>query len=319
MPRTRRFLAATAALTAGLAGVVPVATASAAQRAPAAGHYTRKTATSVGYGGAVTSVDPEASRVGLQVLRRGGNAVDAAVATAAALGVTEPFSSGIGGGGYFVAYDARTHRVHTIDGRETAPRSMPHNAFNNPRTHEPYNFTPQLVTSGVSVGTPGTLATWQKALRKWGTRSLARSLKPAIQLARRGFVVDTTFNKQTSENADRFAQFPASRRLFLPHGHPRAVGSVFRNPALAATYRMIARRGTHVFYQGKLGRQIAHLAGTRGPCGGPRCRSRAATSGRETCAATARRCRRPPTWATAGSTSTGWRPPRAVAAPWARP
>ena len=222
MPHARTSLAAVAALTAGLTGLAtaPVATAS---RVPAAtSHYTKKTATSVGYGGAVTSVDPEASAVGLQVLRGGGNAVDAAVATAAALGVTEPFSSGIGGGGYFVEYDARTHRVQTIDGRETAPRSMPHLAFNNPRTGKPYNFTPQLVTSGVSVGTPGTLATWQKALRRWGTRSLSRSLRPAIRLARRGFVVDATFNKQTKENAERFAQFPASRRLFLPHGHARA-------------------------------------------------------------------------------------------------
>ncbi len=89
------------------------------------------------------------------MLRRGGNAVDAAVATAAALGVTEPYSSGIGGGGYFVHYDARTGKVETIDGRETAPRRMPHDAFIDPKTGKPYNFTPELVTSGVSVGTPG--------------------------------------------------------------------------------------------------------------------------------------------------------------------
>src|SRR3954452_13199455 len=106
-------------------------------------------ATAVGRGGAVTSVDPYASRIGLKVLEHGGNAVDAAVATAAALGVTEPYSSGLGGGGYFVYYDARTHRVHTIDGRETAPAGMPHDAFVDPRTGEPYPFTPQLVTSGV--------------------------------------------------------------------------------------------------------------------------------------------------------------------------
>src|SRR5690606_19753951 len=123
-----------------------------------------KVPTAVGRGGAISTVDPEASRVGLEVLRKGGNAVDAAVAAAAALGVSEPYSAGIGGGGYFVYYDADTQQVHTIDGRETAPADMPNDAFIDPATGEPYPFTPELVTSGVSVGTPGTPATWQTAL-----------------------------------------------------------------------------------------------------------------------------------------------------------
>src|SRR5919107_17185 len=85
--------------------------------------------TLTGKGGAVTSVDPYASRIGLKVLEHGGNAVDAAIATAAALGVTEPYSSGIGGGGYFVFYNAAKHRVQTIDGRETAPAGITPDAF----------------------------------------------------------------------------------------------------------------------------------------------------------------------------------------------
>ena len=85
--------------------------------------------TSTGYGGAVSSVDAEASAIGLEVLRDGGNAVDAAIATAAALGVTEPYSAGIGGGGYFVYFDAASGEVTTIDGRETAPAAMPSDAF----------------------------------------------------------------------------------------------------------------------------------------------------------------------------------------------
>ncbi len=220
------------------------------------GHrYNTKTPTSRGYGGAVSSVDPEASRIGLRVLRRGGNAVDAAVATAAALGVTEPYSAGIGGGGYFVHYNGRTGRVSTLDGRETAPRSMPRNAFVNPRTKKPYTF-PELVSSGVSVGTPGTLATWQRALRLWGKTRLRRALAPATRLARRGFVVDSTFAEQTEDNRKRFAQFPATKRLFLRNGKAPAVGSVFRNRDLAATYALIARRGLDAFYGGRLARQI---------------------------------------------------------------
>ena len=98
----------------------------------------------------------------------GGNAVDAAIATAAVLGVTEPYSSGIGGGGYFVFYNAKKGKVQTIDGRETAPAGMTSNAFIDPATGKPYNFSPELVTSGVSVGVPGTPATWIEALRQVG-------------------------------------------------------------------------------------------------------------------------------------------------------
>ncbi len=104
----------------------------------------------VGHGGAVSSVDPDAT-AGIEVLRKGGNAVDAAVATAAALGVTEPYSAGIGGGGYFVYYDARSRTVHTLDGRETAPLSAGSGLFLENGTPIPFA---DAVSSGLSVGTP---------------------------------------------------------------------------------------------------------------------------------------------------------------------
>ncbi len=156
--RTTALASAAVTVVAGVATLAPSAQAGPAAQSPpgSSSHYTTKTPTSRGFGGAVTSVDPEASRIGLRVLRHGGNAVDAAVATAAALGVTEPYSSGLGGGGYFVYYDAKSHKVSTIDGRETAPKAMPHDAFIDPKTGKPYTFTPDLVTSGVSVGVPGT-------------------------------------------------------------------------------------------------------------------------------------------------------------------
>ena len=218
-----------------------------------------KTATSVGSGGAVSSVDPYASRVGLNVLKRGGNAADAAIAMASALGVTEPYSAGIGGGGYFVYYKAKTRRVHTLDGRETAPRRMPHDAFIDPETGNPYPTTPPyLFTSGVSVGTPGTPATWEKALRRWGRWSLAKALRPSIRLARRGFVVDDTFRQQTLDNKARFEVFPATSALYLPRGDAPQVGSRFRNPDLADTLARIARQGTRsAFYRGPIAREIA--------------------------------------------------------------
>ena len=220
---------------------------------PAAG----RAATSIGFGGGVSSVDPAATRAGLRVLRMGGNAVDAAIATAAALGVTEPYSSGIGGGGYFVFYNAKKGKVQTIDGRETAPAGMTSNAFIDPKTGKPYNFSPELVTSGVSVGVPGTPATWDKALKRWGTWPLGEVLKPAIKLADRGFLVDKTFNQQTTENAARFSAFPSTSEIYLPGGAPPAVGTKLKNPDLAETYRLLAEKGMKAFYGGKLAANIA--------------------------------------------------------------
>ena len=193
------------------------------------------------------------------MLKRGGNAADAAVAAAATLGVTEPYSAGIGGGGYFVFYDAETGKVSTIDGRETAPKKMPNDAFIDPATGKPYNFTPELVTSGVGVGTPGTPATWDRALRKCGTLSLADALEPAIKVATRGFVVDETFRQQTLDNEERFRAFRATKKLFLPKGDAPEVGSIFTNPDLAATYTDLAERGTRAFYRGDLAKLMVDV------------------------------------------------------------
>lgn len=259
MPRTRRTVASIAAASAaalsltGITGLTTATGSTQTQHHPAPAPV--KQATAIGYGGAVSSVDADATAAGLSVLRRGGNAVDAAVATAAALGVTEPYSAGIGGGGYFVYYDARSHRVQTLDGRETAPLSMPADAFVDPATGQARPFA-QLVTSGLSVGVPGTAATWDSALRKWGKLSLGKALEPAAELAARGFVVDDTFRLQTKENQPRFAQIPPTAKLFLPNGDAPAVGTVFRNPELAATYRMLGKKGIGTIYGGELGAEI---------------------------------------------------------------
>jgi gamma-glutamyltranspeptidase / glutathione hydrolase len=238
---------------AALGGSTLVCTATPAVAAPSAPD---KEPTAVGRGGAVSTVDADATRAGLEVLKMGGNAVDAAVAAAAALGVTEPYSAGIGGGGYFVVYDADSGKVRTLDGRETAPRKMRRDAFIDESTGKPYNFTPELVTSGVSVGVPGTLATWHKALRKWGTWKLGDALAPATRIARRGFRVDETFRSQTLENQVRFEATKDSRKLWLPGGDAPRVGTRFRNPDLADTYDLIAAQGPDAFYDGPLARDL---------------------------------------------------------------
>lgn len=215
-----------------------------------------KQAVAVGYGGAVASVDLDATRSGIEVLKNGGNAVDAAVAAAATLGVTEPYVAAIGGGGFFTYYDAHTRTVDTIDGRETGPARMTRNIFIDPKTGKPLSFA-DAVTSGLSVGVPGTLATWDEALHRWGSRRLGTLLRPAERIADHGFTVDQEFYDQTVLNADRFKDIVPTRELFLPGGSPPAVGSTFRNPDLADTYREIARRGTGWFYGGGLAGEIA--------------------------------------------------------------
>jgi gamma-glutamyltranspeptidase/glutathione hydrolase len=229
----------------------------AAPTAPAAAvtRHPEKNATAYGTGGAVSSVDPEATNAGLHVLRGGGNAVDAAVATAAALGVTEPYSAGIGGGGYLVYYNAKSRKVTTLDGRETAPASMPGTAFIDRATGLP-RPSKELYTSGLSVGVPGTPATWETALKRWGRLELKQALRPAERIAKHGFVVDATFRGQTEDNQERFAQISSTSALYLPGGQPPAVGSIFRNPELAKTYRALGRRGTKVLYRGRIGREI---------------------------------------------------------------
>ncbi|MEW2447997.1 gamma-glutamyltransferase [Streptomyces parvulus] len=212
-----------------------------------------KTPLAVGYGGAVASVDADASAAGIEVLRKGGNAVDAAVATAAALGVTEPYSAGVGGGGYFVYYDAKSRTVRTIDGRETAPLTADENLFTE--NGKPIPFA-DAVSSGLAVGTPGTPATWQSALDRWGSRKLASVLEPAERLARHGFTVDDTFRSQTAANEQRFRYFPDTAELFLPGGELPVVGSTFKNPDLARTYKELGREGVGELYRGELGEDV---------------------------------------------------------------
>jgi len=234
---------ATAASTAHLPVAVPQAPPS--DRQPVA----------TGYGGAVATVDPSASRTAMEILKHGGNAMDAAVAAAATLGVTEPFVAAIGGGGYLTYYDAKSRKVYAFDGRETAPGAMKEDSFVDPATGKALPFD-QAVTSGLSVGIPGTLSQWDLALDRFGTRDLRTLLRPAIKIADHGFTVDQEFRDQTAVNEARFRDIVPTRKLFLPNGQLPAVGSTFRNPDLARTYRELAKRGPGWLYDGGLGKEI---------------------------------------------------------------
>ncbi|WP_372343336.1 gamma-glutamyltransferase [Streptomyces sp. KL116D] len=249
----RRSVGRNLSMCAVAASMVAVGAAAPPSSASGSSGTPPKVPVAVGSGGAVASVDADASAAGIEVLRNGGNAVDAAVATAAALGVTEPYSSGVGGGGYFVYYDARTRQVHTIDGRETAPLTAGSDLFLE--NGKPLAFN-DAVTSGLSVGTPGTPATWQSALDAWGSKRLGTVLKPARKLAHDGFTVDDTFRSQTASNEARFRNFPDTAKLFLPGGQLPVVGSTFKNPDLARTYDELGRKGIGALYRGDIGADV---------------------------------------------------------------
>jgi gamma-glutamyltranspeptidase / glutathione hydrolase len=248
--RSRRALAA-------VSGVVLVTSLVTAQTEAGAAPKYVKQPVATGTGGAVASAEFNASRAGISVLRSGGNAVDAAVAVASTLGVTEPFVAGPGGGGYMVIYLAASHRVVTIDGRETCPARCTSRLFIDPATGLPLAFE-EARHSGLSVGVPGMVATWADAVRSYGRHTFATDLRPAVGVARRGFAVTPNFVQQEQAALPDLQAFTSSRRLFLTaDGQPLPVGSTFRNPALARTYEQLAKRGPSFLYSGPLGTEIA--------------------------------------------------------------
>ncbi|MGH3083734.1 MAG: gamma-glutamyltransferase [Gaiellaceae bacterium] len=205
--------------------------------------------TSVGTGGAAASVETLATQTAIDTLKAGGNAVDAAVAAAGVLGVTEPFSCGIGGGGFMVIRTA-SGKVTTVDGREKATEAMTPTSFWE--NGAPLDFN-NARFSGMSVGVPGTVATWVKALDEYGTMSLADVLQPGISVARNGYVIDQTWYDQANSVLDWFNDVPATASLFLdPDGLLRKPGTLFKNPDLANAYERIAHLGRKGFYRGAI-------------------------------------------------------------------
>src|SRR3954454_1403345 len=213
--------------------------------------------TATGTGGAAATVDSVATQAAIEALRRGGNAVDAAVTAAAVLGVVEPLSCGIGGGGVMVVRTP-SGQTTTIDSREIAPAAMQPDSFWE--NGAPLAFDAAR-WSGRSAGVPGTVAGWDAALRRYGTFSLAQALAPAIDVARQGFVVDSTFTAQTEPNVDYFDDVPSTAALYLDaDGTARDPGEVVRNPDLARAYERIAKLGAKGFYRGAIAEAMATAA-----------------------------------------------------------
>jgi gamma-glutamyltranspeptidase/glutathione hydrolase len=212
-----------------------------------------KTPVATGRGGAAATISEQATKSAIAILDQGGNAVDAAVAAAATLGVTDPFSCGIGGGGFMVVYLAQDHRVITIDHRETAPAATTPALFIEDGREMDFDTA---VASGLSVGVPGTVRGWHEALQRYGTMSLAQVLAPAITVAEEGFTVDANFLSLVQQNERKFNRFPAAAALYLRDGKAIPSGTVLRNPDLARTYRLLASGGVDAFYEGPLARAI---------------------------------------------------------------
>ena len=253
----RRRLAGISALSVLVAALVMpsmgnVPAARAAARATAGGKHP----VAVGTGGAAASMDLDASRAGIAMLKHGGNAIDAAVAVASTLGVTIPFVAGPGGGGFMVIYLARTHQIVTINGREACPQACTPAMFTNRQTGQPLSYD-YASDQPLATGVPSMVATWAAAVRRYGRQSLRADLQPAIGVAERGFRVNSDFRQLTESGLPLLRAYPASRKLLLTKsGDPLPVGTLLRNPDLARTYRLLARYGPSYLYDGPIGKAI---------------------------------------------------------------
>ena len=202
-------------------------------------------------GFAVASAHPLATEAGIEVLKEGGNAFDAAVAVSAALGVVEPYSSGIGGGGFWLLHRQRDGLETLVDGREKAPGAASRAMYQDAQGHAIADLSQNGAIAGGIPGTPAALA---HIAGTYGKLGLARDLAPAIKLARDGFPLDGRFAKFIVSESKRLS--PVAQALLLPGGQPLAVGAVLRQPDLADTLQRLADQGEAGFYAGETAQKL---------------------------------------------------------------
>lgn len=204
--------------------------------------------------GMVSSAHRLASLAGLEMLQKGGNAVDAAAAVQFALTVVEPSSSGIGGGAFIMIYSVEDDRVVAIDAREEAPARYHEEVFLGPEG-DVIPFSDRR-TGGNAAGVPGTLAGFAKAVEMYGNLTLAETLEPAIRLAE-GFELSEFDAVQLNEAKADLERFPSTAAIYVkPDGSPWQAGDIFVNRDLAETFRLIAEQGPDVFYRGEIADDI---------------------------------------------------------------
>jgi gamma-glutamyltranspeptidase/glutathione hydrolase len=208
--------------------------------------------------GMVSAADPRAAEAGVEILRAGGSAADAAFATMLALTVVEPQSSGIGGGGFLVYHDAVRHDLATYDGREAAPHAATPAYFLG-GDGQPRNIR-DIIPGGLSVGVPGNVRMMALAQEERGRLPWARVFQPAIRLARDGFVITPRLFRALAR-PDSLAGFSAwgRRQFYLPDGTPKPAGTRVRNPELAAFLQRLAARGPEGFYAGADARALVDV------------------------------------------------------------
>jgi gamma-glutamyltranspeptidase/glutathione hydrolase len=199
---------------------------------------------------AVVSDHPLATAAGADVLRRGGNAVDAAITMAAVLAVVRPHMNGVGGDAFMLMHEASSRKTYALNGSGRAGSKATPELFASRKLSE-------VPSTGVlSVSVPGAVAAWSDALKRFGTITLAQALAPAIHYAETGFPVSERLAADFAEEARKVARDPELARIFMPGGKPPAVGTLLRQPELGATLRAIAKDGPDVIYRGDLAKRI---------------------------------------------------------------
>ncbi len=199
------------------------------------------------------AANPLAATAGRDILRAGGSATDAAIAIQLVLNLVEPQSSGIGGGAFFVHWDEAGRKVTTLDGRETAPAAAKPDRFMKDGKPMPFK---EAVVGGRSVGVPGTLKLLEDAHRRWGKLPWPDVVAPALKLAEEGFAISPRLNGLLAGEKDLPRNALAAAYFYEPDGKPKAVGTVLKNPAFAATLRAVASQGTEAFYKGAIAEDI---------------------------------------------------------------